>query len=85
MYDRTTSTTVSAACRHLVLPFKSAPHWRWLCGAAKLEPVYNALTGHSDKFPPYAWCKNINGGDCPRYEPGPNELKPRATPEGEIL
>ena len=85
MYNRTTSTTVCAKCAHLFVPFKSAPHWRWLCRAKKLAPVYNPLTGQHDRFEPYERCKDVNGGDCPFYQFGPGDLNPRATPEGEIL
>lgn len=84
-FDRTTSTTVCLACAHLLVPFKDAPHWRWLCQAKKLAAVYNPLTGQNDKFEPYERCKDVNGGDCPFYAPGPNKLRPRATADGEVI
>lgn len=84
MYDRSSSTTVCAACANVILPFKTAPWWRWLCSANKLAPRYNPVTGQQDKDEPYERCSVINAGDCSFYTPGPNAIRPRATPEGEI-
>lgn len=86
MYARTSSTAVCAQCKHLLVPTGAQRHWYyWLCTARKWEPAYNPVTGQNNKYPPYHYAKDINSGDCPAYEPGPNELKPKATQDGEIL
>ena len=86
MYDRNLSTTICAKCANLIIPDGARNRFYfWQCHAKKWPPVYNPVTGQHDRHPPYHLCVDLNAGDCPLYEPGPNELKPKATPEGEIL
>lgn len=84
VYDRQSSTTVCAQCAMVLVPFKSAPWWRWLCTANKVVPVYNPVTGQQDREEPYERCRSINAGDCSKYLAGPNAIHPRATAEGEV-
>lgn len=85
MFDRQTSSTVCAACANLIVPEGARSRWyRWQCHAWPREPVWNAVTGQHDKEEPYYFCKDRNSGDCAKYEPGPNTIRPRATTDGEI-
>ena len=81
MYDRKSSATVCTACANLIVPEGKPPWFRWLCAASKIEPHFNPVTGANDKDQPYALCKNVNGGDCAKFQPGPNILQPRSMPE----
>ncbi len=86
MYNRETSSTVCAKCANLIVPPGARQHWYyWCCNARQWEPVYNPVTGQHDRHPPHRYCKDINSGDCPAYEPGPNNLNPKATADGEII
>jgi hypothetical protein len=86
MYDRNASRTICAQCSNLIVPAGSRSHWyHWLCVAKQWPPEFNPVTGQHDKHPPHRYCRDLNGGDCPQFEPGPNDINRRATPEGEII
>lgn len=85
MYERATSTTICVNCTHLVVPPGSKGHWYyWQCIAKPRPLEYNPVTGLTDKVPPRCYCKDVNGGDCPFYKAGPNEINPRADADGVV-
>jgi hypothetical protein len=64
-----------AGCRHLYLPERAAPWYRWLCMRAPAEPEYNPVTGKFQAEPPWHRCAAVNRrGLCDRFEAGPNDL-----------
>lgn len=84
MYDRSTDATLCVRCANLIVPDGARQRWwLWLCYANKIEPQFNALTGKMDLLEPYKRCKGLNGGDCVNYQPGPTDIYPKATNNGE--
>lgn len=64
-----------AACRHLHVPDRGAPWYRWLCLTAPAEPGYNPVTGRIQADPPWRRCAAVNhDGSCAMFEAGVNVL-----------
>lgn len=57
-------------CTHVYRAEKRDPPWRWLCiKHRRVEGFGFVTTGAWDDFPPYLYCRDVNGGQCPLYEP----------------
>lgn len=61
--------TFCERCAHVYKPDKNDAPWRWLCiKHRRVEGFGFVTTGAWDGFPPYLYCKDVNGGQCPLYE-----------------
>lgn len=68
--------TVCAECRHMWMPDKRAPWYYWACRQVPAPSKMNHVTGIMGA--PWHLCREVNGGECPMFEAGPNRLRPDA-------
>lgn len=62
--------TYCEECDHLYPGSEKLPPWRWMCMKhPRLEGFGFVTKGQWDQFPPYLYCKDVNGGACPLFEP----------------
>lgn len=74
--------TYCERCRHVLRVEKSAAPWRWLCIKHRRIEGFGFVTrGTWDAFPPYLYCKDVNGGCCPLFEPADVKQAPVLTME----
>lgn len=65
--------TYCADCKH-VHPESGGAPWTWMCSKHERREGYGFVTKEVwDKFPPFLYCKDVNGGACPLYEERENE------------
>ncbi len=64
-------TVYCADCDHVLEDTRRLEPWRWLCiKHPNISDGFGWVTATSwDKAPPYLYCKNVNGGLCPLFEP----------------
>ena len=56
-------------CRHLYIPDKSSPSWRWLCHKAPRGKTGYVTRERYDRDAPYHYAVNINNdGRCPMFQ-----------------
>lgn len=57
-------------CDHLTKESDKAPPFKWMClKHPRLDGFGFVTRGTWDNFPPYLYCKDVNGGACPLFEP----------------
>ena len=62
--------TLCKDCDHVEPTSRKAHPWRWLCTRHKRGEGFGFVTDEAwDKFPPYLYCADVNGGFCPLYAP----------------
>lgn len=63
--------TLCAACDHVEPTSRRQPTRWWLCMRHHRLPGFNGfVTGVMwEKDPPFLWCRDVNGGACPLFEP----------------
>lgn len=64
-------------CEHVEPASRKQPPWRWLClKNPRLEGFGFVTREKWDDFPPFLYCKDLNGGACPLYtRAAPGQLK----------
>ena len=63
-------TTYCSDCRHVYTVNKSDQPWYWLCMRHKRADGYGFVTPDAwISKPPYAYCRDVNLGMCPLFEP----------------
>lgn len=63
-------------CRHMMhrIANPSAPTvwYNYLCDATPLPPEFDPITGDMiTREPAWAYCRDVNNGECPKFEPRP--------------
>lgn len=62
--------TYCTDCDHLQPDSAKGPPWAWQCQQHPRFESFGFVTNHVwDKFPPFLYCKDVNGGRCPLFEP----------------
>jgi hypothetical protein len=63
--------TVCIRCQHVVEYTRRMPPYRWLCEKHRRGgDGFGFVTDTDwDDKPPYLFCKDVNGGFCPLFEP----------------
>lgn len=57
-------------CDHLSPGTKSQAPYRWLCTKHPRHDGFGFVTREAwDDRPPFLYCKDVNAGACPIYEP----------------
>ena len=69
-----TEPTLCSNCRHVRLTFKNDSPWRWVCHKHPRLAGWGWVTDRMLNLPPFLFCKDVNGGACPIYEAGDNQL-----------
>lgn len=65
-----TAPTLCQSCDNRTASSKNDPPYRWMCIKHKRLPVYGFVTDEPwQDFPPYLFCRDVNGGACPLYAP----------------
>lgn len=65
-----TGPTLCQDCDNRTMASKNDPPWRWQCIRHKRLPAYGFVTSEPwQDFPPYLYCRDVNGGLCPLYVP----------------
>lgn len=63
-------TTICAECEHLHPDGLKNWPGRWMCLKHPRVEGFGFVTNTEwDSFPPYLYCHNVNGGECPLFEP----------------
>lgn len=66
-------TTICSECTHLHGD-SHGPPWYWLCSRHPRMEGFGFVTRKIwDKFPPFLFCRDVNGGACPLYEEKEND------------
>lgn len=61
--------TFCETCAHVYKVDRHDPPWRWLCIKHRRIEGFGFVTRKTwDDFPPYLYCRDVNGGQCPLYE-----------------
>lgn len=69
-------------CKHVYKANKSDSPSRWMCVHHKRLEGFGFVTRTTwDNAPPYLFCKDVNGGLCPLFEPNPGIEKLRQLQE----
>jgi hypothetical protein len=72
--------TYCERCANVYRLDRRDPPWRWMCiRHRRMEGFGFVTTGTWDDAPPYLYCRDVNGGQCPLYEP----LEPEPTESAE--
>jgi len=66
--------TLCSDCVHVRLEYKSAAPWHWYCARHPRLAGWGFVTDRMLNLPPYLRCSDVNGGACPLYEAGPNQI-----------
>lgn len=65
-----TAPTLCVDCDNRFVVNKSDEPHRWLCIKHKRLPTFGFVTDRPwERFPPYLYCNNVNGGCCPFWTP----------------
>lgn len=57
-------------CEHLHPNSEKMNPWRWMCLKHPRREGFGYVTPDKwDDFPPYLFCRDLNGGACPLWEP----------------
>jgi len=72
--------TLCRDCKHVRINYKSDPPWRWYCIMHPRLAGWGFVTDTMLNMPPYLRCHDVNGGACPVFEAGANQL-PQQTDE----
>jgi hypothetical protein len=68
--------TICAECESLFIVNPKDGYWRWLCTKVKRAAWFNPVNGQTAADPPYAFCKDLNDGNCAMFKAGINSLSP---------
>ena len=61
--------TICSRCANCSRVNRNDPPWRWTCLAHKRMDGFGFVTEDTwDGFPPYLYCRDVNGGACPLYK-----------------
>lgn len=62
--------TLCKECNNLYVASKNDQPGRWMCIKHKRLPVFGFVTHEAwENFPPYLFCRDVNGGACPLFRP----------------
>lgn len=77
------TATYCRTCEHQGQDSKSSPPWYWYCRRVPRLDGYGWVTELSwTDAPPFAYCKDINHGRCPLWEP---RKEPKNEPASEAI
>lgn len=67
---RVSEATLCNHCDNVHPESRHSQPWRWMCTKfPRLEGFGYVTDDRWDKFPPFMFCNDINGGACPLYTP----------------
>ena len=66
--------TLCSECKHVRLNNKSDGPWRWYCIKHPRLAGWSFVTDKMLNMQPFLRCADVNGGACPLYEQGLNQL-----------
>lgn len=70
------NVTYCEHCANVYRVERRDPPWRWLCIRHRRVEGFGFVTSSTwDDAPPYLYCRDVNGGQCPLYTP----IEPKST------